>query len=78
MKDTIVVKTSLSTEIDLNKRIEYLSRAVVCVKTGESSGSDTGDLMLHGLEEKMEVARVQVRQHFFFFFGPPRAGEWNG
>ena len=50
-----------STEVDLNKRIEYLSRAVVCVKSGEAtSASDGSGDILHNLEEKMEVARVQV------------------
>jgi nuclear pore complex protein Nup155 len=45
----------------LNKRIEYLSRAVVCVKSGEAtSASDASGDILHNLEEKMEVARVQV------------------
>lgn len=51
-----------STEIDLNKRLEYLSRAVVCVKSGEVNSAPSeasGDI--HSLEEKMEVARVQLQ-----------------
>ena len=57
-----------STEIDLNKRIEYLSRAVVCVKSGESTASDASGDILHGLEEKMEVARVQVIKQLSLFY----------
>ena len=52
-----------STEINLQQRIEYLSRAIICVKSGEmcleSHRGGTGQL-LHDLEEKMEVARVQL------------------
>ena len=59
-----ISRNNCSTEIDLNKRIEYLSRAVVCVKSGESSNaSDSSGDILHGLEEKMEVARVQVLKY---------------
>ena len=53
-----------STEINLQQRIEYLSRAIICVKSGEicmeSHRGGTGQL-LHELEEKMEVARVQLQ-----------------
>ena len=53
-----------STEINLQQRIEYLSRAIICVKSGEicmeSHRGGTGQL-LHDLEEKMEVARVQLQ-----------------
>merc|ERR1712001_361023 len=46
------------------QRIEYLSRAIICVKSGEicmeSHRGGTGQL-LHDLEEKMEVARVQLQ-----------------
>ncbi len=56
-----------STEINLAQRLEYLSRAIMCVKSGEvgsSSGRGGGagsvGELLHDLEEKMEVARVQV------------------
>ncbi|XP_040579145.2 nuclear pore complex protein Nup155 isoform X2 [Lepeophtheirus salmonis] len=51
-----------STEVTLKERLEYLSRAIMCVKSGEM-GSETnaaGEL-LHDLEEKMEVARVQLQ-----------------
>lgn len=53
-----------STEINLQQRVEYLSRAIICVKSGEMSMDShrggTGQL-LHELEEKMEVARVQLQ-----------------
>ena len=53
-----------STEVDLKQRLEYLSRAIMCVKSGELGGESSkvgvGEL-LHDLEEKMEVARVQLQ-----------------
>ncbi len=59
-----------STEINLQQRLEYLSRAIMCVKSGEVSGTASGGgsrgafggvgELLHDLEEKMEVARVQL------------------
>jgi len=52
-----------STELHLGGRVEYLSRAVMCVKSSEGGGSASraaGEL-LHHLEEKMEVARVQLQ-----------------
>ena len=50
-----------STEIHLNHRIEYLSRAIVCIKSEEmDSHRSNGAEMLHELEEQMEVARVQL------------------
>ena len=48
-----------STELDLRSRVEYLSRAVMCVKSSE--GSRAAGELLHHLEEKMEVARVQLQ-----------------
>nr|XP_027201714.1 nuclear pore complex protein Nup155-like [Dermatophagoides pteronyssinus] len=55
-----------SNEIPLYKRIEYLSRAIVCMKsldarliTNGSYGS-AGEF-LHTLEEKIEVARIQMQ-----------------
>ena len=61
-----------STDINLKQRIENLSRAIICIKSAEVSVMDTsyhtpnsggigsGEL-LHELEEKMEVARVQLQ-----------------
>jgi len=51
-----------STELDLAGRVQYLSRAIMCVKSSEggSGGRAAGEL-LHHLEEKMEVARVQLQ-----------------
>jgi len=64
-----------STEIDLKARIEYLSRAIVCIKSEETgvgileshrgggaasaAGAANGAELLHDLEEQMEVVRVQ-------------------
>jgi len=44
-----------STELSLAGRVSYLSRAIMCVKSSEGAGD-----LLHHLEEKMEVARVQL------------------
>ena len=48
----------------MKQRLEYLSRAIMCVKSGELGGESSkvgvGEL-LHDLEEKMEVARVQLQ-----------------
>lgn len=44
-----------STDLSLEGRISYLSRAIMCVKSSEGAGE-----LLHHLEEKMEVARVQL------------------
>ena len=53
-----------STEVSLEQRLQYLSRAIVFVKSGELGGESSrvgvGEL-LHDLEEKMEVARVQLQ-----------------
>lgn len=49
-------------DMNLAQRIEYLSRAIMCVKGSELriSGSGEGEF-LHELEEKMEVARIQLQ-----------------
>jgi len=44
-----------STDLSLEGRVSYLSRAIMCVKSTEGAGE-----LLHHLEEKMEVARVQL------------------
>ncbi|XP_072272710.1 nuclear pore complex protein Nup155 [Pyxicephalus adspersus] len=51
-----------STDISLKQRIEYLSRAILSAKssTGVSSLPSDGEF-LHELEEKMEVARIQLQ-----------------
>ncbi|KAM5193375.1 nuclear pore complex protein Nup155 [Mantella aurantiaca] len=51
-----------STDILLKQRIEYLSRAILSAKssTGMSSLASDGEF-LHELEEKMEVARIQLQ-----------------
>jgi len=50
-----------SNELKLSSRIEYLSRAIMCVKSGEDGPTTSGaGQLLHHLEEKMEVARVQL------------------
>ena len=56
-------------ELTLSQRIEYLSRAAMCAKSstsggggggGAASGGREGEL-LHELEEKLEVARLQLQ-----------------
>lgn len=55
---------SRNTRITLNQRVEYLSRAAICAKSCTSHMSVPGDgEFLHELEEKMEVARLQL--HIF-------------
>merc|ERR1719193_196125 len=50
-----------STELNLHSRVEYLSRAILCVRSGESGANSRGaGELLHHLEEKMEVARVHL------------------
>ncbi|XP_043230116.1 nuclear pore complex protein Nup155-like [Amphibalanus amphitrite] len=51
------------TDVDLARRIEYLARAVLCVKSSQmqvAAAASQGEF-LHELEEKVEVARVQWR-----------------
>ncbi|ELU06399.1 hypothetical protein CAPTEDRAFT_198384 [Capitella teleta] len=48
-------------ELSLMQRMEYLSRAMMCAKSSTSSTAD-GEF-LHELEEKMEVARLQLKIH---------------
>jgi len=49
-----------STELNLKSRVEYLSRAIMCIKSVEGEGSRGVGQLLTELEEKMEVARVQL------------------
>jgi len=51
-----------STELGLSGRVQYLARAIMCVKSSEGGSSNraAGEL-LHHLEEKMEVAQVQIK-----------------
>ncbi|GIY20511.1 nuclear pore complex protein Nup155, partial [Caerostris extrusa] len=49
-------------DINLSQRIEYLSRAIMCIKGSEMRISSSGEgEFLHELEEKMEVARIQLQ-----------------
>ncbi|XP_072173406.1 nuclear pore complex protein Nup155-like [Diadema setosum] len=50
------------TDIKLQQRIEYLSRAVMCSKSSSlrTSSASEGEY-LHELEEKLEVARLQLQ-----------------
>jgi hypothetical protein len=51
-----------STDLDLQKRIVLLSRAIMCAKSSSSrSSSAVEGEFLHELEEKMEV---RLRHHF--------------
>ena len=49
------ISGTISPPPSLSGRVSYLSRAIMCVKSSEGAGE-----LLHHLEEKMEVARVQV------------------
>ncbi|XP_064606018.1 nuclear pore complex protein Nup155-like [Liolophura sinensis] len=49
-------------DIPLTQRLEYLSRAIICAKSsGTTVSSATEGEFLHELEEKMEVARLQMQ-----------------
>ncbi|GBM21727.1 Nuclear pore complex protein Nup155 [Araneus ventricosus] len=49
-------------DMNLSQRIEYLSRAIMCIKGSEMRISSSGEgEFLHELEEKMEVARIQLQ-----------------
>ncbi|XP_072448887.1 nuclear pore complex protein Nup155 isoform X2 [Chiloscyllium punctatum] len=51
-----------STEISLQQRIEYISRAILSAKSSTTTSSQAADgEFLHELEEKMEVARIQLQ-----------------
>jgi nuclear pore complex protein Nup155 len=49
-------------ELSLDQRVEYMSRGVMCAKSCRltTSGDTIGEL-LHELEEKMEVAHIQLQ-----------------
>ncbi|BFZ16747.1 hypothetical protein BsWGS_19786 [Bradybaena similaris] len=48
--------------INLTQRLEYLSRAVICAKSSTTRlGTSAAGEFLHELEEKMEVARLQMQ-----------------
>ncbi|XP_059140242.1 nuclear pore complex protein Nup155-like [Physella acuta] len=48
--------------ISLNQRLDYLSRAVISAKSSTSRlGTSAAGELLHELEEKMEVARLQMQ-----------------
>ncbi|XP_030048906.1 nuclear pore complex protein Nup155 [Microcaecilia unicolor] len=51
-----------STEITLQQRIEYISRAILSAKSSTAMSSLAADgEFLHELEEKMDVARIQLQ-----------------
>ncbi|XP_074640475.1 nuclear pore complex protein Nup155-like [Tubulanus polymorphus] len=50
------------TDVTLQQRIEYLSRAIMCAKSSTIRGVSGADgEFLHELEEKMDVARLQIQ-----------------
>ncbi len=53
--------TCFRSDLELDERLEYISRAVMCAKSCNlaTSASRAGEI-LHELEEKMEVARIQL------------------
>ena len=54
-----VIITLPSDTVNLCQRVEYLSRATMCAKSVVGGGGE----LLHELEEKMEVARLQQQIH---------------
>ncbi|XP_053267515.1 nuclear pore complex protein Nup155 isoform X1 [Pleuronectes platessa] len=52
----------LSTEISLKQRLEYIARAILSAKSSSCISAQASDgEFLHGLEEKMELVRIQVQ-----------------
>ncbi|CAJ0933242.1 unnamed protein product, partial [Ranitomeya imitator] len=49
------------TEISLKQRIEYLSIAILSAKSSTGISTLSDGEFLHELEEKMEVARIQLQ-----------------
>ena len=47
-----------SNELNLKSRVEYLSRAIMCVKSVEGETSRGVGQLLTELEEKMEVCKT--------------------
>ena len=52
-------------ETPLPKRVEYLARAVVCMRSDEAGYAPTLGVFLRELEDKVEVARIQQLVNFF-------------
>ncbi|XP_062269095.1 nuclear pore complex protein Nup155 [Platichthys flesus] len=51
-----------STEISLKQRLEYIARAILSAKSSSCISAQASDgEFLHGLEEKMELVRIQVQ-----------------
>ncbi|KAK1345362.1 hypothetical protein QTO34_014073 [Cnephaeus nilssonii] len=51
-----------STEISLQQRLEYIARAILSAKSSTAISSTAADgEFLHEMEEKMEVARIQLQ-----------------
>lgn len=46
-------------EIPLSKRVEYLARAVVCMRSDQTGYAPYLGIFLRELEDKLEVARMQ-------------------
>jgi hypothetical protein len=53
----------LSVEMDLKKRLEYLSRAVVCVKSVETNSASAGD----ALGTLQDILFLTKRLTIFFY-----------
>ncbi|KAG5319570.1 NU155 protein, partial [Pseudoatta argentina] len=51
--------TKVGAEISLSKRVEYLARAVVCMRSDQTGYAPYLGIFLRELEDKLEVARMQ-------------------
>ncbi|XP_043495408.1 nuclear pore complex protein Nup155 isoform X2 [Polistes fuscatus] len=51
--------TKPSSEISLSERVEYLARAVVCMRSDQAGYAPYLGIFLRELEDKLEVARIQ-------------------
>ncbi|KAJ8681583.1 hypothetical protein QAD02_017375 [Eretmocerus hayati] len=51
--------TKVGTDVSLSQRVEYLARAVVCMRSDEAGYAPHLGVFLRELEDKVEVARIQ-------------------
>lgn len=67
-----------SSKIDLQQRIEYLSRAVMSVKSASFRSEKTDADFVHELEERLDVCRVStVLLISSILFMQQRCGSWR-
>lgn len=56
------------TDVSLPQRVEYLARAVVCMRSDEAGYAPHLGVFLRELEDKVEVARIQQQVCLKLYF----------